>query len=101
MVAIGWVIPLFRCMKDRRIVNEKQIVLDEAEYKQKLGNRIKALRIAAGYSNYDFFAYDNNIQRAQWGRYEKGQDLRFSSLLKVVGAFGMTLEEFFSEGFAE
>ena len=86
-------------MNERKSANKNQIVFDEMQFKEKLGARIKSLRIAAGYTNYDFFAYDNNIQRAQWGRYEKGQDLRFSSLLKVVGAFGMTLQEFFSEGF--
>ena len=69
------------------------------EYLKKLGNRIKALRIKKGYSSYDFFAYDHHISRAQWGRYENGQDLRFSSLLKVVKAFDMTFSDFFSEGF--
>ncbi|HVW99911.1 MAG TPA: helix-turn-helix transcriptional regulator [Candidatus Babeliaceae bacterium] len=69
------------------------------EYLEKLGARVKALRIKAGYSSYEFFAYDHNMPRAQWGRYENGQDLRFSSLVKVVQAFGMTLSEFFSEGF--
>jgi transcriptional regulator with XRE-family HTH domain len=69
------------------------------EYLKKLGNRIKTLRIKKGYSNYDFFAYEHHIPRAQWGRYENGQDLRFSSLLKVVKAFDMTFSEFFSEGF--
>ncbi|MES2456360.1 MAG: helix-turn-helix transcriptional regulator [Bacteroidota bacterium] len=79
----------------------KSVVLDEKEYLQKLGTRVKSLRLAAGYTNYDFFAYDHNISRTQWGRYENGQDLRYTSLLKVVGAFGMTLEEFFSEGFED
>lgn len=79
----------------------KSVVLAEEEYLLKLGKRVKSLRIAAGYSNYDFFAYDHNISRTQWGRYENGQDLRYTSLLKVVGAFGMTLEEFFSEGFQD
>ena len=69
------------------------------EYLLKLGNRVKALRIKKGYSSYEFFAYDHHISRAQWGRYENGQDLKFSSLLKVVTAFGMTFSEFFSEGF--
>lgn len=64
-----------------------------------LGERIKSLRIAKGYTNYEYFAYEHNIPRAQFGRYEKGEDIRFSSLVKVVQAFGMTLEEFFSEGF--
>lgn len=68
------------------------------ELKQ-LGDRIKKLRIKKGYSNYEYFAFDNDIPRAQYGRYEKGEDLRYSSLRRVVKALGMTLEEFFSEGF--
>ena len=74
---------------------------DEFSKKQlkKLGERIKSLRIAKGYTNYEYFAYEHNIPRAQFGRYERGEDLRFSSLVKVVKAFGMTLPEFFSEGF--
>jgi hypothetical protein len=70
-----------------------------AEDLKKLGKRIKALRIKKGYSSYEYFAYDHNISRAQYGRYEKGEDLRFSSLLKVIKAFDMSLKEFFSEGF--
>ncbi len=68
---------------------------------EKLGRRIKQLRIQKGYSNYEYFAYDHNISRTQFGRYERGEDMRYSSLLKVVRAFGMTMEEFFSEGFEE
>jgi len=66
---------------------------------KKLGNRIKALRIKAGYSNYEYFAYKHDIPRAQFGRYERGEDLRYTSLLKVIKAFGITVEEFFSDGF--
>jgi transcriptional regulator with XRE-family HTH domain len=69
------------------------------DYLDKLGKRIKSLRIKKGYSSYEFFAYDHNISRAQWGRYENGQDLKFSSLVKIVKAFDMSLEAFFSEGF--
>ena len=65
----------------------------------KLGNRIRELRVKKGYTNYEYFAYEHDIPRAQFGRYEKGEDLRYSSLLKVVRAFDMTMEEFFSEGF--
>lgn len=63
----------------------------------KLGKRIKELRIAKGYTNYEAFAYEKNIPRAQYGRYEKGSDLKFSSLLKVIDALGMTVEEFFKD----
>ena len=64
-----------------------------------LGKRIKHLRIQRGYTSYEYFAYDHNISRAQFGRYEQGQDLRFSSLIKIINAFEITVQEFFSEGF--
>ncbi len=48
-----------------------------------------------------YFAYEHNIPRAQFGRYGKGEDPRYSSLLKVVRALGMSMEEFFSEGFSK
>ncbi|MCT4327748.1 helix-turn-helix domain-containing protein [Chryseobacterium indologenes] len=80
-------------------MEEKEFLKDEIL--QKLGKRIKQIRIDKGYSSYEYFAYEHNISRAQYGRYEKGEDLRFSSLAKVIHAFGMTMDEFFSEGFEE
>jgi hypothetical protein len=65
----------------------------------KLGNRIRELRLKKGFRNYEFFAYEHNIPRAQYGRYEKGEDLRYTSLLRVVRAFDISMEKFFSEGF--
>ncbi|MGA3014939.1 MAG: hypothetical protein ABSD71_13005 [Bacteroidales bacterium] len=81
---------------DKKEFSSKKIVNKDLEI---LGKRIRDLRIKMGYSNYEYFAYEHDIPRAQFGRYEKGEDLRYSSLLKVIRAFNMTLEEFFSEGF--
>ena len=66
-----------------------------------LGDRIKALRKARGYSNYEQFAYEHEINRSQYGRYENGEDLRFSSLLRVLKALDISVAEFFGEGFEE
>lgn len=66
-----------------------------------LAKRIRELRIKQGFSNYEYFAYEKEIPRAQYGRYEKGEDLRYSSLIKIIKAFGMTPKEFFSKGFEE
>lgn len=66
---------------------------------ERLGKRIKELRIKLGYTNYEFFAYDNEIARAQYGKYEKGEDMRYTSLLKVIRALGVTPKEFFSKDF--
>jgi transcriptional regulator with XRE-family HTH domain len=66
---------------------------------EQLGKRIREIRISKGYTNYENFAYEHGIPRPQYGRYERGEDLKFSSLLKVLKGFDMTLQEFFSEGF--
>jgi transcriptional regulator with XRE-family HTH domain len=66
---------------------------------QKLANRLKSLRIQRGFTSYEAFANEFGLSRALYGRYEKGKDLRYSSLIKIVTALDMTLEEFFSEGF--
>lgn len=80
-------------------MEEKEFLKEEVL--KKLGKRIKEIRIAKGYSSYEYFAYEHNISRAQYGRYEKGEDLRFSTLAKVINAFGMTMNEFFADGFEE
>ena len=77
-------------------VAPKKAISDEM---LKLGNRIKQLRIEQGYTNYEYFAYENDLPRAQYGRYENGEDLKYSNLLKVVKAFGISMQEFFSKGF--
>lgn len=66
---------------------------------QKLASRLKELRKAQGYTNADFFAYDNDLVRSQYSRYESGEDIRFTSLMKIIRAFKISPKEFFSEGF--
>ena len=68
---------------------------------EKLGSRLRDLRKARGYTNYEQFAFDHGLPRAQYGRYEKGQDLRLSSLVKVLTAMDVSLTEFFAEGFED
>ena len=68
---------------------------------ENLGKRLKEVRKEQGYANYEQFAFDNESPRAQYGRYEKGSDLRFSSLLKVLKAMNIPLKDFFSSGFEE
>jgi hypothetical protein len=70
---------------------------EEEAYMQKLGAFIKKKRVENGYTSSELFAYDNEINRTQYFRYEKGEDLRFSSFLKVVNGLGMTPAEFLSE----
>lgn len=79
-------------MKNKKAAhyNSSEITLKQ------IGERLKEIRKQKGYDNYEKFAYENDIPRAQYGRYERGNsDLRLSSLLKILNAFDMSLEEFF------
>ena len=75
--------------------------LEAEKLLEKLGNRLRELRKARGYTNYEQFAFTHGLPRAQYGRYEKGQDLRFSSLVKVLTVMDISLAEFFAEGFED
>ena len=66
---------------------------------ENFGNRLKQIRKQKGYTNYEHFAYKHGFNRVQYGRYENGANISFKTLVKIVAAFDMTLEEFFSEGF--
>lgn len=66
---------------------------------QALGKRIKDLRIKKGYKSQETFAYDHGYTLSYYSRLERGEDIRFSSLVKVCKALGVSLKEFFSEGF--
>ena len=86
-------------MRAKGKTSSKMPELNSEATLKKLGERIKQLRKNKGYTSYEYFAYEHNISRAQVGRYEKGQDLRISSLVKLVNALEISLSEFFSEGF--
>lgn len=85
--------------KPKKTAKKKTKANDPIAELKRLGARIKVLRIKKGYTNYENFAFEHDIPRAQFGRYERGEDLRYSSLLKVIRALGVTQSEFFKEGF--
>lgn len=64
-----------------------------------LAERIKQLRKERGYSSQETFAYDNNYTLSYYSRLERGEDIRFTSLVKVCKALNVELNTFFSKGF--
>lgn len=79
--------------------SSKHIPLDPNLQLEKLGKRLRELRLKKGYTSLEIFAYEHGFGRAQYGRYELGQDLQFTTLVRLVNCFEMSLEEFFIEGF--
>lgn len=62
---------------------------------EKIAARIKDLRVQAGYSSHEFFAWDNNINRIQYWRIERGSNITLKTLLSILDIHKITLAEFF------
>lgn len=71
--------------------------IDAATDLKKIGQRIKALRKRKGYTSYETFANEHDINRVQWGRYERGMDMYLSTLIKIAALLGVSLHEFFKD----
>ena len=72
--------------------------LEEKKLAQ-LGDRIRYYRKQGGYSNYEHLAYDCGISRSQYGKYENGGNIKFTTLCKILDHLDVSLEDFFKEGF--
>ena len=66
-----------------------------------LSKKIKEERKKRGFSSYELFSYDIDISRAGMAKYESGNfdDIRLRTLLKIIDGLGMSVSEFFSNGF--
>lgn len=67
----------------------------ETVFLKKIGERLKYYRKKAGYTNYEYFAYEHDISRPQYGKYEAGANIQLNTLMKILNALDVTLEEFF------
>lgn len=65
---------------------------------EKIGERIKQLRIDKGYSSYESFSFDYEIPRMQYWRLEKGKtNLTIKTLEKILKIHNITIQEFFND----
>lgn len=64
-----------------------------------LGKRLRYFRKKVGYTNYEHLAHDVGISRSQYGKYENGGNIKFSTLCKILAHLDISLKEFFKEGF--
>lgn len=62
-----------------------------------IAQKIKSLRIKAGYSSYENFAYQNDLSRVQYWRMEKGCNFTINYLIKILEIHNISLEEFFED----
>jgi len=77
--------------------NRKALTLeDKQKVYKKIGKRLKKLREGKGYSAALIFAYENDLPPAQYARYETGSNMKIDSLLKVLNAMDISLQDFFA-----
>ncbi|AIN73188.1 helix-turn-helix transcriptional regulator [Flavobacterium psychrophilum] len=62
-----------------------------------IAEKIKTLRKEKGYTSYETFAFDYNINRVQYHRIEKGQNITLKTLINVLKIHNLTIQDFFKD----
>jgi transcriptional regulator with XRE-family HTH domain len=68
--------------------------INKEEY-QAIAERLKELRKAKGFSNYEHIAYALEMSRSAYWRLETGVNFELKTLIKICRLLDITLEEFF------
>jgi hypothetical protein len=63
----------------------------------KIAQKLKQMRLDKGYTSYETFAWEHEINRVQYWRIERGSNITLTSLIKVLDIHKMSLDEFFSD----
>jgi len=55
------------------------------------------LRIQKGYSSHETFAWDHNLNRVQYWRIEKGNNITLKTLIAILDIHKISLSDFFKD----
>lgn len=86
--------PIYDVLVFKSILNFAQMGKEDKQIKA-IAEHLKYLRIEKGYVSYEYFAWEHKIPRVQYWRMEKGSNFTLKSLLRVLNAHNLTLQEFF------
>ncbi len=76
----------------------KPLSKSEKKVLEQMGAKFKVLRLKKGYKSYETFAFDNDINRMQYWRLEKGlANLSMATLLRLLQVHKLTLADFFKD----
>ena len=62
---------------------------------KKIGLRLKEVRKAKGFKNYEHIAYELGMSRSQYWKYEAGGNIEMKTLLRILTLIDMPIKEFF------
>ena len=75
------------------------MIIEEKEL-QKIGERLKKLRVKNNYGSYEDFAVKNDLSRMQYWRIEKGKtNITLRSLIVILNIHQISIEDFFADNF--
>jgi transcriptional regulator with XRE-family HTH domain len=76
----------------------KPLTKSEKEVLVLIGKKLREMRIKKGYKSYETFAFDNDINRMQYWRMEKGlSNMSMATLLRVMDVYKISLKDFFKD----
>ena len=65
------------------------------EKARQIADKIKMLRKAKGFTSHETFAFTHELNRVQYWRVEKGENITLKTLLRILAIHNLSLEEFF------
>lgn len=63
----------------------------------KIAQKLKQMRLDKGYTSYETFAWEHEINRVQYWRIEKGSNITLTSLMKVLDIHKVSMKDFFAD----
>lgn len=72
--------------------------LDDIDLKiNQISKKLKEIRLSKGYTSYETFAFENDLNRVQYWRIESGSNITLKTLIKVLDIHKISLEDFFKD----
>jgi len=71
--------------------------IKDKKYLLAIGKKLKHMRLKAGYSSYETFAFKNNLARVQYWRMEKGTNFTINTLMNILSIHKISLKDFFKD----
>jgi transcriptional regulator with XRE-family HTH domain len=62
-----------------------------------ISQKLKEIRLSNGYTSYETFAFENELNRVQYWRIESGRNITLKTLIRVLEIHKMSLEDFFKD----
>lgn len=87
------------CSVKKKKSSQKRKELTEEQVIELFAKRLKELRKSAGHSGQLGFAYDKSLNPRRYQSWEAGADIKLSNINRLCNALGVSIKEFFGEGF--